>query len=57
MKETDLIIIGSGPGGYRAAEYAARHGLQVLIIEENEAEAPVSTAAAYRQRRSAVMRK
>lgn len=37
MKATDLIIIGSGPGGYRAAEYAARQGLQVLIIEENEA--------------------
>lgn len=37
MKATDLIIIGSGPGGYRAAEYAAKHGLQVLIIEENEA--------------------
>ena len=29
----DLIIIGSGPGGYRAAEYAAKNGLQVVIIE------------------------
>lgn len=34
---TDLIIIGSGPGGYRAAEYAAKNGLQVVIIEEREA--------------------
>lgn len=34
---TDLIIIGSGPGGYRAAEYAARNGLQVVVIEEREA--------------------
>ncbi|MGN1264008.1 MAG: dihydrolipoyl dehydrogenase [Prevotella sp.] len=35
--KTDLIIIGSGPGGYRAAEYAARQGLQVVIIEAEEA--------------------
>lgn len=32
---TDLIIIGSGPGGYRTAEYAAKNGLSVTIIEEN----------------------
>lgn len=35
--DTDLIIIGSGPGGYRAAGYAAKHGLRVVVIEENEA--------------------
>ena len=35
--KTDLIIIGSGPGGYRAAEYAAGHGLGVVIIDEREA--------------------
>jgi dihydrolipoamide dehydrogenase len=29
----DLIIIGAGPGGYRAAEYAAKHGLKVTIFE------------------------
>ncbi|MBQ9533031.1 MAG: dihydrolipoyl dehydrogenase [Prevotella sp.] len=29
-----LIIIGSGPGGYRAADYAAKQGLQVTVIEE-----------------------
>lgn len=34
---SDLIIIGSGPGGYRTAEYAARKGLSVTIFEENEA--------------------
>lgn len=34
---TDLIIIGSGPGGYRAAEHAAACGLQVVVIEEREA--------------------
>ncbi|MGI6243111.1 MAG: dihydrolipoyl dehydrogenase [Prevotella sp.] len=32
--KTDLIIIGSGPGGYETAAYAARQGLQVTIIEE-----------------------
>ena len=36
MKETDLIIIGAGPGGYRAAEYAAKQGLKVTIFEEGE---------------------
>ena len=34
--KTDLIIIGAGPGGYRAAEYAAKQGLQVVIIEQDE---------------------
>ena len=36
MKETDLIIIGAGPGGYRAAEYAAKQGLKVVIFEAGE---------------------
>lgn len=34
--KTDLIIIGAGPGGYRAAEYAAKNGLQVVIAEADE---------------------
>ena len=34
---TDLIIIGSGPGGYRAAAYAARKGLSVIIVESDKA--------------------
>ena len=33
MKACDLIIIGAGPGGYRAAEYAAKQGLKVTIFE------------------------
>lgn len=33
MNATDLIIIGSGPGGYRAAQHAAAGGLAVVIIE------------------------
>ena len=32
----DILIIGAGPGGYRAAEYAAKQGLQVVIVEEGE---------------------
>lgn len=35
MTTTDLIIIGAGPGGYRAAEYAARQGLKVVIFEDS----------------------
>ena len=34
--ESDLIIIGAGPGGYRAAEYAAKQGLKVTIFEGAE---------------------
>ncbi len=35
--KTDIVIIGSGPGGYRAAAYAAKHGKQVVVIEKDEA--------------------
>ena len=31
----DLLIIGAGPGGYRAAEYAAKQGLKVIIFEDD----------------------
>ena len=31
---SDLIIIGAGPGGYKAAVHAARHGLKVTIFED-----------------------
>ncbi|MBQ9668168.1 MAG: dihydrolipoyl dehydrogenase [Prevotella sp.] len=34
MISTDLIIIGAGPGGYRAAAHAAQHGLKVVIFEQ-----------------------
>ena len=34
MTKTDLIIIGAGPGGYRAASYAAQKGLKVIIFEK-----------------------
>ena len=32
--QTDLAIIGAGPGGYRAAEYAACQGLKVVVFED-----------------------
>ena len=35
--KTDIIIIGSGPGGYRTASYALQQGKQVIIIEKAEA--------------------
>ena len=33
MTNYDLAIIGSGPGGYVSAIYAARHNLKVCVIE------------------------
>ena len=36
MTQTDLIIIGAGPGGYRAAQYAAESGLKVIIFEAQQ---------------------
>lgn len=36
MNKADLIVIGAGPGGYRAAEYAAKNGLKVVIFEGSE---------------------
>ena len=36
MNKTDLIIIGAGPGGYRAAAFAASRGLQVILFEASK---------------------
>jgi dihydrolipoamide dehydrogenase len=33
LNKTDLIIIGAGPGGYRAAELAAKAGLKTVVFE------------------------
>ncbi len=37
MNKADIIIIGSGPGGYKAAEYAAKNGKTVIIFEREHA--------------------
>lgn len=34
MQEFDVIVIGGGPAGYNSAEYAARHGKSVLLVEK-----------------------
>ena len=34
--EYDLIVIGGGPGGYAAAIHAAKHGMQVALIEKDK---------------------
>jgi dihydrolipoamide dehydrogenase len=34
MSKSDIIIIGAGPGGYRAAELAAKQGLSVTVFEK-----------------------
>ncbi len=33
-KEFDVIVVGSGPGGYLAAEEVAKHGKSTLIVEK-----------------------
>ena len=36
MKSYDLIVIGSGPGGYVAAIRASQLGMQAAVVEEDE---------------------
>lgn len=36
MKQFDLIVIGSGPGGYETAASAASLGRNVLLVERDE---------------------
>lgn len=36
MPDFDLVVIGSGPGGYPAAIRAAQNGLRVALIEEGD---------------------
>ena len=33
-KETDVLVIGAGPGGYPAAIRAAQLGKKVIIVEK-----------------------
>ena len=34
--QTDLVVLGAGPGGYAAAFYAAQKGKKVLLVDENQ---------------------
>jgi len=36
MSQLDLVIIGSGPGGYVAAIKAAQLGLKVALVEKDQ---------------------
>jgi len=35
MRETQLLVIGGGPGGYPAALHAADHGMKVTLVDED----------------------
>jgi dihydrolipoamide dehydrogenase len=34
-RETQLLVIGGGPGGYPAALHAADHGMKVVLVDED----------------------
>jgi dihydrolipoamide dehydrogenase len=34
--QTQIVVIGAGPGGYAAAFYAADHGKKVILVERDE---------------------
>ena len=34
VRETQLLVIGGGPGGYPAALHAADHGMKVILVDE-----------------------
>src|SRR5438552_1982519 len=36
VAETELVVLGAGPGGYAAAFLAADKGMQVALINEEE---------------------
>jgi dihydrolipoamide dehydrogenase len=35
VRETQLLVIGGGPGGYPAALHAADHGIKVTLVDED----------------------
>src|ERR1041384_7609489 len=35
VRETPLLVIGGGPGGYPAALHAADHGMKVTLVDED----------------------
>src|SRR2546427_4877960 len=34
--ETDIVVVGAGPGGYAAAFYAADKGKKVILVEKDK---------------------
>ncbi len=36
MEKHDVVIVGAGPAGLRAAEVLARAGKDVLVLEKND---------------------
>src|SRR4029450_9858297 len=34
--ETDIVVVGAGPGGYAAAFYAADKGKKVILVEREK---------------------
>ena len=43
MKIYDAVIVGGGPGGYSAALYCVRAGLQTIVIEKLSAGGQMAT--------------
>jgi ribulose 1,5-bisphosphate synthetase/thiazole synthase len=58
MAETDVLVIGSGPGGLSAAIAAAREGVDTMLVERygcfggNITQAQVGTIAWYRREKT-----
>ena len=54
MAETDVLVVGSGPGGLAAALAAAREGVETILLERygcfggNITQVPVESIAWYR---------
>ena len=44
---SDVIIIGAGPGGYETAVYAAKKGLSVTLFEQRKAGEPALPRRLY----------
>lgn len=36
LTQTDIVVVGAGPGGYAAAFYAADHGKKVILVEKDD---------------------
>jgi pyruvate/2-oxoglutarate dehydrogenase complex dihydrolipoamide dehydrogenase (E3) component len=49
MASYDVVVLGSGPGGYVAAIQAAQHGLKSAVVEKTRWAASASTGAASRR--------